>query len=192
MKFSQQPVFGFTQPHNGIANVLISDIVVSEAYQPQSGSNPPIGKPYKGIWDTGASCTIINTRIISELNLQPSGKMIVRAVGDSGKVNEYLTDTFLINIVLPNKVTVIGINAAKGEISGADALIGMDIIAVGDFAITNVNGHTKLSFRTPSVEEIDFVREIDEYNRRHKKVNLPEDEKRRLRNRMKARRKKNR
>jgi len=33
----------------------------------------------------------------------------------------------------------------------------MDIITQGDFAVTNHNGVTKFSFRTPSMEHIDFV-----------------------------------
>lgn len=37
-----------------------------------------------------------------------------------------------------------------------DAVIGMDIICKGDFAITNKNGHTTFAFRIPSQEEIVF------------------------------------
>lgn len=37
-----------------------------------------------------------------------------------------------------------------------DLLIGMDIISLGDFAITNVNGKTTFSFRLPSTSIIDF------------------------------------
>ena len=38
----------------------------------------------------------------------------------------------------------------------ARVLIGMDIINLGDFAVTNKNGRTAFSFRTPSIEYIDF------------------------------------
>lgn len=38
-----------------------------------------------------------------------------------------------------------------------DFLIGMDIITLGDFAVTNVNGKTVFSFRYPSCEKIDYV-----------------------------------
>ncbi len=40
---------------------------------------------------------------------------------------------------------------------GIDLLIGMDIIGLGDFAVTNLNGVTQFTFRLPSVESIDFV-----------------------------------
>lgn len=35
-------------------------------------------------------------------------------------------------------------------------LIGMDLITLGDFAVTNKNGQTCFSFRYPSSEWIDF------------------------------------
>ena len=51
-------------------------------------------------------------------------------------------------------------SVAKGSLGpGADVLIGMDIINEGDFAVTNLNGRTKFSFRVPSQADIDFVRE---------------------------------
>lgn len=38
----------------------------------------------------------------------------------------------------------------------------MDIIRHGDFAITNINNCTTFSFRTPSIKEIDYVKEYKE------------------------------
>ena len=40
-----------------------------------------------------------------------------------------------------------------------DVLIGMDVIKYGDFSITNTNGKTTFSFRTPSIKEIDYLKE---------------------------------
>ena len=37
-----------------------------------------------------------------------------------------------------------------------DAIFGMDIISLGDFAITNQNGQTTFSFRVPSSQTIEF------------------------------------
>jgi len=34
----------------------------------------------------------------------------------------------------------------------------MDVISLGDFAVTNFNGKTMFSFRTPSMAEIDFTK----------------------------------
>ncbi len=41
-----------------------------------------------------------------------------------------------------------------------DALIGMDILGAGDFAVTNHQGKTTFSFCCPSQRDIDFVAEI--------------------------------
>lgn len=40
-------------------------------------------------------------------------------------------------------------------------LIGMDIINLGDFALTHKNGGTVFSFQIPSTHEYDFVRQIE-------------------------------
>ncbi len=74
---------------------------------------------------------------------------------------------------------------SEGGIAGADILIGMDIIAMGDFAITNGNGRSSWTFRMPSVEEIDFVKEIQEHNRKYGHLLLPPEEKRKLKNKAK-------
>jgi hypothetical protein len=46
----------------------------------------------------------------------------------------------------------------EGIPNGCDMLIGMDVINLGDFAVTNYNGRTMFSFRMPSADRIDFVR----------------------------------
>ena len=43
---------------------------------------------------------------------------------------------------------------------GIDALIGMDILGMGDFAVTHYGGKTTFSFCSPSRREIDFVTEL--------------------------------
>lgn len=39
-------------------------------------------------------------------------------------------------------------------------LVGMDIIGHGDFAVTNHNGKTIFTYRCPSTNQIDFVKQI--------------------------------
>lgn len=192
MKFQQRPVFGFTTRYPSITNVLTNQISVSEAFDPNIGEPEPPKKQFMCIWDTGATHTVISTNVINTLNLKPSGRTIVHTVGEGGKANEYEVNTYFVNIYLPNNVMIIGVVVAEGGIGGGDLLIGMDIISMGDFVITNHEGQTCLSFRTPSVETIDFVKEIDEYNLRYGHLNLSADEKRKLRNRQKRDRRKGR
>ena len=40
----------------------------------------------------------------------------------------------------------------------------MDVITIGDLSITNYQGQTFLTFREPSLEKIEYVAEIDQYN----------------------------
>ena len=44
---------------------------------------------------------------------------------------------------------------------GIDCLLGMDIISLGDFSITNFEGKTWLSFRIPSQHKVDFVEKVN-------------------------------
>lgn len=68
-------------------------------------------------------------------------------------------ETYLVNIFLPNKVMFTGVRVTKGAFPGADVLIGMDIIAAGDFSVTNCDGTTTFSYRHPSIKHIDYVKE---------------------------------
>jgi hypothetical protein len=59
---------------------------------------------------------------------------------------------------LPNHVVVPEIRVTEAPLTGdTDVLVGMDVIGIGDFAVTNKDGKTVFSFRLPSVECLDFV-----------------------------------
>ena len=62
-------------------------------------------------------------------------------------------------MILPSNVIFEGLRVTEGILAGTEVLIGMDIIASGDFAVTHCNedGGTTMSFCVPSVQEIDFV-----------------------------------
>ena len=89
--------------------------------------------------------------IAVELGLPAIGA--ATAYGVSGK---YDCKCYLIDLGLPNMVTISDIDVLSGIFDGFDVLIGMDLITFGDFAITNLNGKTTCSFRMPSMATIDF------------------------------------
>jgi hypothetical protein len=63
----------------------------------------------------------------------------------------------------------------------------MDIISVGDFAVTNKDGFTWMSYQYPSIERIDFVADIDNKRRfMSTRLHMNPDEMRRARNKRKA------
>jgi alpha-D-ribose 1-methylphosphonate 5-phosphate C-P lyase len=104
------------------------------------------------IWDTGATNSVISQGCIDQCGLVATGIVQVHGVHGSEQV-----PTFLVNIILPNGVGFHGIQVTRGQLTSTDLLIGMDIISRGDFAVTNVGGITKFSFRHPSIEHIDYA-----------------------------------
>lgn len=120
-------------------------------------------KGYVAIWDTGATHSAITKKVADELELKPTGIAEVRY--GSGKSS---TNTYLVNIMLPSKVMVGQVRVTEVNLIPDDntsddqhpqLLIGMDIIGLGDFAVTHCNndGGTTMSFCIPSKQEIDFV-----------------------------------
>jgi predicted aspartyl protease len=110
---------------------------------------------FKGLWDTGASGTVITQNVVDALNLPIVGQSkVYHADGDS------LCPVYLASIALPNQVLFPSIRVTLGKLTGFDVLIGMDLMTQGDLAITNVGGNTVFSFRMPSIREIDFATEV--------------------------------
>lgn len=105
-----------------------------------------------GIWDTGATGSVITKNVADALGLLPINKKIVHTANGPAEQNVYL-----VNIGLPNRLMVTDMFVTEAPLHGCDVLIGMDIISLGDFSITNFNDQTCMSFRVPSKHEIDYV-----------------------------------
>ena len=135
----------------GIERLISTDLYIHEPGNAK-------GSQIHGIWDTGATGTAITKKVTKSLGLIPTGFATVSTA--NGPVQQ---NTFTIDVTLINGVRIGGIVATEvDELSGGcDALIGMDIINLGDFAITNHNGFTCMSFRVPSLHEIDYVKSPD-------------------------------
>lgn len=149
MQQPPNPVTAFTIKSNGgILNVLITDIIIQI---PGSSHKMTV----KAIWDTGASGSVITQKVINQLVAFPTGMATLNTANGVATRNTYTIDIVLPNQLLIQKVNAAGIDALS---SGCDALIGMDIITLGDFSITNQHGTTCMSFRFPSSHEIDYVK----------------------------------
>lgn len=71
--------------------------------------------------------------------------------------NEF-RDIYIVDITLPDNIVIPGVEACHiNPDRDHDALIGMDIISMGDFAVSNYNGKTAFTFRMPSQGVIDFT-----------------------------------
>lgn len=143
----------FTGRVNGITSEIVTDVKVCAAYHPEEDDERPTSVNFKALWDTGASTTLVSPKVVSSCGLKPIGVMEIGVVREFHRLNSYLA-----NIVLSNSSVEIGkITVGCAELPGeTDVLIGMDIITLGDFAITNVAGKTVFSFRIPSLVIVDF------------------------------------
>ena len=158
------PFQAFTARVNGRSLRLTSPVEIFPAFQPNTA--PPPGKKYQALYDTGATHSAISPQVVQDLNLTSIG---ARTVGVGG--GSLTTTSHLVNIGLPNKV-MFGMTAvAKMVIPGADVVIGMDILGMGDFAVTHHDGKTTFSFCVPSRKCIDFVTEINATQKVQKIVN---------------------
>ena len=104
-------------------------------------------------WDTGATYSSISIDLVQTLNLKPIKRDNGVTVGGSYTANVYEI-IILLHKVYPVKVeaqAVSNINA-----TGIDLLIGMDVISLGDFAVSNYHKNTYFSFRIPSQNHIIF------------------------------------
>ncbi len=107
-------------------------------------------------WDTGASGSCISQKVIQVLKPARTGLRTVLTPTGSDVRGMYLLD-----LVLPNNVRVSDVPVVDTEIGdqGIDVLIGMDIISMGDFAVSNFDGKLVFTFRVPSIKRTDYVAE---------------------------------
>ena len=119
-----------------------------------------------GLWDTGATGSAITSVAAKKLGLIPISMTEVSGVHGTEIVPVYSVVLTLNNENISVPVRVTEGKASSFSIEGdADILIGMDIITMGDYSITNCNGRTVMSFRFPSLETIDYCNEVNEHNR---------------------------
>lgn len=148
----------FTFKGDTILPWLITQCGVSAAFDAEFDSGPhPEFRHFNGLWDTGASRSVITSRVAAALGISPIRKVMAKdARGDT------VTNLYYVNILLPNRMEVKNVAVTEGVLDGFDLLIGMDIINLGDFSLTHRNGGTVFSFQIPSTHEYDFVKQIEQ------------------------------
>ncbi len=146
----------FTTKAESYLRELSNEILISPGISTLETGQTPNPIKAKAVWDTGATNTCINTRIVKALNLFPISKTKISSVNSEEIVNVYLVD-----IYLPNKVIIQNVRVSEPSgLNSCDVLIGMDIIIIGDFSITNADGKTWFSFRMPPAKKhIDYITE---------------------------------
>lgn len=118
---------------------------------------------HHAIWDTGATNSVITKKVADQLSLEPIGMTQVHTAGGCVDCNIYS-----INICLPNSININNVTVTEAPLEGFDVLIGMDIIGLGDFAVSSQDGNTMVSYRIPSDGPVDFVEQLKRRNARNK------------------------
>lgn len=140
--------------HDGRAAVTPVAIIDAGAYRDHRALEHPVLRGsaiYKGLIDTGASRTMVSTRVVQERQLEKVGAVRVHGLG-----GEAWRRTFLFHVAFPdgivqwhdptsdqsaplNRLHVYKRTIQGGELTeevGFDVLIGMDIITTGDLHVS--------------------------------------------------------
>jgi len=128
---------------------ISTNVMVSNLYDEPH----PEYESCRAIWDTGAMSTTISPILAQKLGLVSFGKVKMQHANGEAIVN-----TYVINLLLPNKMEISTLPVMEGAMSDVDILIGMDVITLCDFAITNKDGKTIFSFDIPSCHETDYTK----------------------------------
>ena len=146
-----QPTAFTIKSNSGILNQLTTlvDVVVP---------NTKNAFQVKAIWDTGATASVITENVVKALGLIPTGMSHVNTTNGIA-----VQSTYIIDIVLPHglRITDVTVTGATALSGGCEVLIGMDIITLGDLSVTHYKGCTCMSFRIPSMHEIDYVKSLN-------------------------------
>ncbi|MCQ2203518.1 MAG: retroviral-like aspartic protease family protein [Bacteroidales bacterium] len=135
----------FNKKYDGNANNIVTNTIVFPGVElEQMTTETPRFYSENALWDTGAQVTVISEKVVKSLGLKPYGKGIVLGIGGESSV-----DTYHIHVLLPNGFLAYDVEAYCSDIDN-DILIGMDIINLTDFIITNTDGNTNFIMRAPS------------------------------------------
>lgn len=140
----------FTQRNSDIIEAIITECRICPPVDFSKGEMPQkVYTSQNAMWDTGATNTLISSRIVKALGLNPFGTSGISSV--NGIIE---TNTYLVHVGLPSGSVVTNVLTLEDDNEDYEVVIGMDIISQGDFAFSNKDGHSTFSFRIPSEEEI--------------------------------------
>ena len=144
---------------------LVEYLLTEVSVYPNPTTEPKNCKTIRAKWDTGANHSVISIRLKEFLNLMPISSETITGVG-----GPQIIEVVRLAVKLPNDLYVSSKRIGVCNIQSAhdiDMLIGMDIIQLGDFHISNTDGQTRFSFIVPSLpERYSLAEEADKLNNR--------------------------
>ena len=153
---THEQVRAFTFYATGLARELRCPVLVSDSFKTkiQAGRNELTDNvKCSSVWDTGATNSVISERIVDAMNLPIISETEI--IGANGPFN---TTIHVVDLWLPNHIVIPRLQVSKGVLADEDVLIGMDVITMGDFAVSNYEGKTIFTYRVPSLAVTDYVK----------------------------------
>jgi len=153
--------FAFKQDNHSLCLRLLTD---AHVFNISNGTDKE-GVKITALWDTGATGSAITPDLAQKMNLVPIDRIKVTGVN-----NTSIVDVAKVSIGLPNMVMVEEVNVMICNLNqGFDLIIGMDIILLGDFSISNGEGKTLFTFAIPPFEnKTDHYEKALAVNKRNK------------------------
>jgi len=154
---------GFTAVYDKKVDELISLVNICPIFSlNKTIRNIPV--EVKALWDTGAVVTCIKSNLWKRLqlySLDAASNVVLTGVG-----GEVVANYSIINLFLTPNLEIEYCPVYMIDFPGdAEILIGMDIINLGDFAISNTDSKTSFSFVLPPFpDRIDFLDKIKKFN----------------------------
>ena len=111
---------------------------------------------YNAVWDTGASRSLIDKKIVKDLDLKPIGTATAQHYKDKKSTNVYKVDIIIPNTREKREAVIEDLKVAEEENFSGDVIIGMDLIQSFDIAITHTEEIINFSIRKPLNQTIDF------------------------------------
>ena len=140
-------IYAFTKKYDTLARVLTLPVKVSLISS--NGSYET-----QGIIDTGSICSVVSMNLVEKLGGIPFSYQFVNTASS----HNTLTPMYKASIVLCNKLEITNLMVSDGTLpAGEECLIGMDILSLGDLAVSHFEGKTCISFRIPSQQSIVFA-----------------------------------
>ena len=138
--------YTFTKKYSEISKVLTLPVSIRFTGVTQSYET-------HGIIDTGAIVSIISHNVVERLGVQPQGYRFM----DTASEKRVITPIYNASIVLCEKLEISNLTVGDGILpDGEECLIGMDILSLGDLAVTHFDSKTCISFRIPSLQSIEL------------------------------------
>ena len=132
--------------YSEVVREIDAKIVIAKSGALLAGRDTPVVA--RAIWDTGASGSVISPLVAKELGLLPVGVKPMHTGNGTYEATAYVVD-----VMLPNQMLIRGVEVTESDLKICDALIGMDIISLGDMKLTN-KPVTKFTFRIPAEGDV--------------------------------------